>query len=90
MDRSVVLNTANELINNDRDKIYGNPKINHERIAKLWSVVLSKDITANEVALCMAMVKTARLIQTPDHIDSYVDGSAYFAIACELATENTK
>jgi hypothetical protein len=35
----------------------------------------------------MALVKISRLVQTPDHEDSYVDGAAYIAIAGELATE---
>jgi hypothetical protein len=81
------LKNAEFLINNDREKDYGHPKINHGRIADLWSVVLERKIEPHEVALCMALVKISRLVQTPDHEDSYVDGAAYIAIAGELATE---
>jgi hypothetical protein len=87
MHRSKILKDAEFLINNDRKKDYGDPKINHGRIADLWSVVLERKIEPHEVALCMALVKISRLVQTPDHEDSYVDGAAYIAIAGELATE---
>lgn len=86
MNRSQILRTAEDLISTERDKIYGDPFMNHDRIAKLWSVLLEKEITPSQVALCMVMVKAARLVQTPDHEDSFIDGSAYFAIAGELAT----
>jgi hypothetical protein len=87
MHRSKILKDAEFLINNDREKDYGHPKINHGRIADLWSVILERKIEPHEVALCMALVKISRLVQTPDHEDSYVDGAAYIAIAGELATE---
>ncbi len=31
--------------------------------------------------------KLARLQETADHIDSYIDACAYLALACELITE---
>jgi hypothetical protein len=90
MHRSKILQDAEYLINNDREKDYGHPKINHGRIADLWSVVLERKIEPHEVALCMALVKVSRLVQTSDHEDSYVDAAAYLAIAGELATEEDK
>jgi hypothetical protein len=35
----------------------------------------------------MVEVKLARLQETADHIDSYIDACAYLALACELITE---
>ena len=90
MHRSKILKDAEHLINNDREKDYGHPKINHGRIADLWSVVLERKIEPYEVALCMALVKVSRLVQTLDHEDSYVDAAAYIAIAGELATEESE
>lgn len=87
MNRGNILDEAKRLIHTDRQKDYGHPLINHQRIAKLWSVILEKEITPAQAALCMAMVKAARLVQTPDHEDSYIDGAAYFAIAGELSNE---
>lgn len=87
MNRGNILDEAKRLIHTDRQKDYGHPLINHQRIAKLWSVILEKEITPAQAALCMAMVKAARLVQTPNHEDSYIDGAAYFAIAGELSNE---
>jgi hypothetical protein len=87
MNRGNILDEAKRLIHTDRQKDYGHPLINHQRIAKLWSVILEKEITPAQAALCMAMVKAARLVQTPAHEDSYIDGAAYFAIAGELSNE---
>lgn len=90
MHRSKILKDAEHLINNDREKDYGHPKINHGRIADLWSVIFGHEVTPHQVALCMALVKVSRLVQTPDHADSYVDGAAYIAIAGELAMGDEK
>lgn len=87
MNRGNILDEAKRLIHTDRQKDYGHPLINHQRIAKLWSVILEKEITPAQAALCMAMVKAARVVQTPNHEDSYIDGAAYFAIAGELSNE---
>ena len=87
MDRGDILSQANEITHGDRDKNYGSPLINHQRIAAIWSVILEKDVRPDQVALCMAGVKLARLVETPNHADSFVDGAAYFAIAGEIAGE---
>lgn len=88
MNRSEILNQAAHLINNDRARDYGSPRINHERIADLWSVVLGHRVTPAQVALCMAQVKISRLVQTPNHLDSFIDAAAYIGIAGEIATES--
>ena len=88
MNRKEILDEANRLTHGDRDKNYGTPKVNHERIAALWSVVLETEISAAQVALCMAQVKVARLIESPEHLDSFIDAAAYMAISGEIATEN--
>ena len=85
MKREEILNEAIRLTSTDRMKNYGEPLVNHQRIARLWQVILGTEISPAEVALCMVAVKIARLIETPDHADSFVDGAAYFAIAGELS-----
>lgn len=88
MNRKDILDEAKHLIYNDRQDDYGTPQQNHDRIAKLWSVVLGIEILPYQVALCMTQVKVARLIQSPDKTDSWVDGAAYMGIGGELATED--
>ena len=75
----------------DRRKVYGSPLPNHQRIANLWSAYLETDIEPHQAAMCMALVKVARLIESPDHHDSIVDyhgyGDVYAAIRREVASE---
>ena len=85
MKRGDFLASAEDKINGERDSVYGPPLENHKRIAQLWQVVLGTEISPSEVALCMLLVKVARLVQTPDHEDSYIDLCGYAAIAGELA-----
>lgn len=85
MNRTEILNEASRLIEGERDDIYGTPLTNHKRIALLWQVVLGTEISPAEVAICMALVKVARLVNTPDHQDSFIDAAAYMAIAGEIA-----
>lgn len=83
MDREATLKKAIELTMGDRNESYDNPFPNHDRIAKIWSVILGVEIDAAQVALCMAGLKLARLAHKYDD-DSFIDGAAYFAIANEV------
>jgi hypothetical protein len=87
--RTDILNEASGLINGDRQKDYGTPKENFDRIARVWSVILGVEISAAEVALCMAGLKIARLSNGPHH-DSFVDGCGYLALAGELSDDNPR
>lgn len=89
MNRLDILATAAELTGGDRNRSYGDVAGNHERIARIWSAILEIDVTAAQVALCMAGLKLARMAYQPTHLDSAIDGAAYFAIAGELAKEDT-
>jgi hypothetical protein len=85
--RSAVLQEAIDLINGPRAEAYGPPSVNFANIAKGWSVILGKEVTPEEVSLCMAWLKIARIAgdgNTSD-LDSYTDGAAYMALAAELA-----
>lgn len=71
-----VLDEARRIVHK-RGMAYADPAVNHERIAALWSVILQREVTALEVVYCMAAVKLARLVATPDHRDSIVDLAGY-------------
>lgn len=86
--RANVLREAIILTHGDRNDQHGDPRPNHENIAQIWSVILGRDITPAQVALCMAGLKLARLASNPDNRDSYVDGAAYLAIAHELHVDS--
>jgi hypothetical protein len=87
MNRGEILDEAKRLTHTDRQKNYGSPYVNHKRIADLWSVYLETEITPSQVALCLCLVKIARLIETPDHEDSFVDLAAYASIAGEIESQ---
>lgn len=72
---------------NSRGQHYGKVLENHNRIAKIWSLILGSDITEEQVALMMVGLKVARLIETPDHQDSILDIAGYAAVMSECIEE---
>jgi len=68
----------------DRGSAYGDASENFRRIADIWSVILSRRVTVKEVALCMSAVKMARLVETPDHTDSWIDLAGYATLGVEV------
>jgi hypothetical protein len=84
MNRGDILTEAARLTSSDRQNQYGDPRINHSRIAQLWTTYLETEIEPDQVAICMALVKIARLMETQS-ADSYIDLAAYAAIAGEIA-----
>jgi len=51
-----------------RGSQYGHPMPQHSRIAQLWSAYLGYPITANQVAVAMALVKLTITTKTRLHI----------------------
>jgi len=80
-----ILEEAEEIINGDRAKAYGHPTPNHRAIASLWQAYLNNretlgiegDLTPEDAALMMVLLKVARLQFLPDHRDSLVDIAGY-------------
>jgi len=87
MNRGIILEQAKTLTNTDRQQSYGTPLSNFTRIANLWSSYLEIDITPEQAAMCMALVKVSRSMQSKK-VDNYIDGAAYFAIAGELSNDD--
>ena len=83
MNRKEILDKAEKMINGPRAKDYGDAHENHERIAKMWSVLLERDVTVAQVYQCMLAVKLSRLIETPGHEDSWLDICGYSALGGE-------
>ena len=82
--RDAALAEAGELINGDRARNYGTAQQNFERIAAGWSVIFNQEVSLAQVALAMDWVKSARLVQTPNHHDSWVDKLGYSALGAEV------
>lgn len=92
--KETIADEAKRIVCGARREAYGTPEQNFERIASLWRVYLSlahgydDDITALDVAAMMRLMKEARLIETPDHRDSYVDLVGYALCGAEIALSN--
>ena len=70
-----------------RGSIYGSAETNHRRISELWSGYLDTYISPEQVAMCMLLVKTARLSQSSDHEDSLTDLIGYALIYHKIVRE---
>ena len=83
MTRDEIIEKAKTLINGDRAKDYGDARDNFDRIAAGWNIIIENadgPITAKHVALMMDWVKTARLLETINHDDSWIDKIGYSAL----------
>ena len=78
-----LLMSAHILVSGQRHKDYGDKVENHTNIAKLWSAYKDVEITPHDVAIMMCLLKIARTKLGAVSEDTYVDGSAYMAIAGE-------
>jgi len=81
------LQEAIRLVTGPRAQDYGDKTITHCNIAALWSSYLGKDISAHDVAMCMLLLKVAR-IKNKATPDSYIDIAGYAAIAAEIEKED--
>ena len=91
--RHSVLSTADSVVNGARADVYGGPEDSFRLIARLWEPYLSAKcvsldgacIEPEDVAVMMGLLKVARLAQSPDHEDSWVDLAGYAACGAEIA-----
>lgn len=90
MNRGETLKKAEELVYGDRAKEYGPPSENFARIAKMWGVILKKEVSTAEVAMCLIALKLTRLIQSNNHPDSFIDICGYAACGNEIITEHNE
>lgn len=68
---------AIKTVTDQRGSVYGHPRHDFDRADRLKAVVAEcKDPLARH-ALEMICVKVARLIQTPTHLDSWIDIAGY-------------
>ena len=77
---------AVQAVTGPRQRDYAHPKVNFQRIADLWSVVLDTKVTPEQVALCMIQVKVARLMNRKTR-DSVIDLIGY-SLTLDACMEN--
>jgi hypothetical protein len=87
MNRGEILRQAERLLYLDRQDEYGTPYENHRRISLLWSAYLGTEVSPMQVAICMTLLKIARIQEKGEYAkdDNFIDLTAYASIAGELA-----
>ena len=70
-----------------RGNNYGKPAENFDRIARLWSAYLGREVSRQDVGMLMSLVKIARLMATPGHEDSLLDLAGYAAATFEAIND---
>ena len=83
-----VLEEAKDLIYGQRADDYGDAQSNFQRMADLVNPIIKKadgKLTPTDMALLMIQVKIARLQETPDHEDSWIDIAGYAALGAQIA-----
>lgn len=76
-----------------RGATYGTPEQNFANIAGLWRAWISArygfgiPLDAHDVGIMSALIKVARLAETPTHRDSALDGATYLLLGhgCAVA-----
>lgn len=81
-----VLQEAERIIYGDREKTYGEPGKNLATIADFWSTYVNRKYDVgilfdyHDVCAMMRLLKEARLINQPGHLDSLIDICGYAAL----------
>ncbi|QFG04537.1 hypothetical protein SEA_JEEVES_62 [Mycobacterium phage Jeeves] len=75
-----ILTSAEEIINGQRAKDYGDARENHERIASLWSDFKKVEFSPEDVAVMMILLKIARFMENGYHEDTVVDIAGYAGV----------
>ena len=85
MKRQDILDTAKNIITNDRAATHGGAEDSFGTIAAMWSAYLDVDITQHDVCAMMVLLKVARIKGNAKHADSWIDSAGYSAIGGEIS-----
>jgi hypothetical protein len=94
MDREAALAEVGKCVLSDRNKAYGNPEDNFKNTADIWNVHLrgrgllapGKSLDIRDVAALMVGLKLARLVSSPEKLDTWVDIGGYAVCGAESAS----
>ena len=83
-----ILSTAARTLR-DRHTQYGPEELCFDRISKIATVILNKEISPYDVSMIMVALKLGRLQDSRTLDDNYVDGINYLAFAAQFAKAKT-
>lgn len=81
-----LLDEAKRLVEGPRQRDYDSPAVNFDRIIKMWSVILGREVSLEQFVMCMIALKLSRSVHTPRR-DDFVDIVGYIH-ALDLATND--
>ena len=95
--KAMIADEAKNIVTGARRGAYGTPEDNFDRTARFWQAYLLNsnrtlvgldgkpaEITAADVSPMMRLMKEARLCESPDHYDSFVDLVGYTLTGAEV------
>ena len=82
--REKILAEAKKNVCGQREQDYGSPEDSFGTIAELWTAYTGYTFQPGDVAVMMALLKVARLSNSPNHMDSWVDLAGYAACGGEI------
>lgn len=98
MTRTEILQTASNCVSVDRTATHGQPEDNFATIARFQNVYMqaieakrgSPDLKPHDVAVINILQKIARLVQSPEHVDHWVDIAGYAGCGGECASSGVE
>lgn len=86
-----IFEEAERLLTTDRQDSYGNPDETARRVGMVWAGILGRGepIPPHQVHAMMACLKLVRGVRNPTHMDSWIDGVAYTALAYKSVDSQT-
>jgi len=88
MNRTHILETANEYVTRDRAVTHGDAEDSFGKLAAIWGARLGVHIRPDQVAIMMLDLKTVRAWDNPKHQDNWIDMAGYAACGGEVATKD--
>jgi hypothetical protein len=94
--KAAIADDAKRIVSGARRAAYGAPEDNFARIALFWQAYFENTgrpgakVTAADISPLMRLMKEARLCETPDHRDSFVDIIGYAMCGYEIQHARTK
>ena len=86
--RKYILDSAADIVLQDRENMYGSPENSFEMISDLWSAYLDTSISPHDVGIMMVLLKISRIRTGTFNPDSYIDIAGYAACAGEIIGSN--
>lgn len=84
MTRNDILDKAKSIINGERQGTYGDAENSFAVISQLWSAYLGRDLTSEDVANMMILMKVARNSSGVYKDDNWIDICGYAALGGEI------